>query len=1066
MKNILLVFLLFAGALNTNVYGQFVTIADANFAAFLQSRYPACMSGNQMDTTCTAITTARTVDCTARNLQSLQGIEYFDSIDTLICSNNLGLTDLENLPSRLKYLKAVSTGVVNITQLPVSLTYLNLDINYSLISIAALPPNLKIATMQSCRVIESWPALPSGMTSFSCGGNLNMTSPNLGALPSTLTFLKCFYVNMTALPAFPQGMRTIEINYTYITTFPTIPSTVTKVTISSCNSLTVLPIIPSNVTFLIWNFNTAISSLPVLPNTLRRLECSGNNFTVLPSLPTSLTFLSCDRNQLTSLPPLPSGLDYLNCSENLLTSLPPLPNNSSFYFLICDKNNLTTLPTLPSELGSLWCLDNNLTSLPTLPASLVQVNCKNNNLTSLPDLPPSMFELTVINNPLSCLPALTTITNLYFDSTFVTCLPNYGNVTNSTPPLASLPLCSAGSSCPAQFNLAGQAYFDFNNNCIKESTDTAVKSAKVQLWKNGQLLEQAFTGSEGYYSFYVQNTFGDYVTTIDTTYLPFTSSCPDTGYYASTISTTDSIFDGLDFALKCRQSFDVGTFDVLRSLGWFRPGSTHAISLLSGDVAQLYGASCTDIAGQVKVVVDGPANITSFTGLAPSATNGDTVIWDITDFSTVSITNSFTFDIQIDTLAQSGEAVCFEVSVSPTTGDINPLNNYYVHCFEIVNSYDPNNKEVYPFSYIDTTQEWLDYTINFQNTGNAPALNVRLEDTLSNNVDWGSMQLLSYSHDNYTQVLAGGIVKFYFPNINLPDSLSDEAGSKGFVRFRVKLKENLPLGTTIENTAYIYFDFNAPIITNTTVNTLALPLAKPTVTASVFEGCVGDTILLQSAANASYTYTWLLNGNSIASSNTSSYKAVQSGSYRVRVTDGMFTEVSEEVLITINDLPVVTLTFPANPFCKNTQPADLLTYGSPAGGVFAGTGVVGSSLDVSTTGTTAITYTYTDNNGCTGNSQASALIDECIGIGEVDAIAFSIYPNPSNGNFTLNVDANVGTINYKIIDVLGKIIDSQTLQTNGGPQSFTINNEAVYSGIYYFQLQTTKGTYTKRLVIK
>lgn len=1066
MKNILLAFLLFSGALNPKVYGQFVTISDANFAAFLQSRYPACMIGNQMDTTCTAITTARTVDCTARNLQSLQGIEYFDNIDTLICSNNLGLTDLENLPSRLKYLKAVGTGVVNITQLPVSLTYLNLDFNYSLISIAALPPNLKIATIQSCRVIESWPAIPSAVTSFSCGGNLNMTNPNLGALPSTLTFLKCFYVNMTALPAFPQGLKTFEVNYTYVTEIPTIPNSVTKATISSCNSLTVLPTIPSSMITLEWNFNTAISSLPVLPSTLRTLVCSGNNYTTLPSLPSGLKRLTCDRNLLTSLPPMPSGLDFLWCNDNLLTSLPPLPNNPSFSTILCQNNNLTSLPTLPSSLSTLWCADNNLTSLPTLPASLNQLNCTNNNITSLPDLPPDMYELIVTNNPLTCLPALTKITTLNFDSTNVTCLPNYGTITNSTPSLSSLPLCTPGGSCPVYYNIAGQTYFDFDTDCVKNNQDTATRSMKVQLWQNGQLLQQAFTGKGGLYSFDAFNTYGDYVTTIDSTYLPFTISCPDTGYYTSTISNTDSIYSDVDFALKCRTGFDIGTEDVLRSIGWFRPGSAHSINLLTGDIAQLYGVSCTSIPGQVKMLMDGPASITSFNGLTPTYTNGDTVVWDITDFSTVNIASSFSFDIVIDSLAQSNDAVCFSIYVSPISGDVNPQNNSYVHCFEVVNSYDPNNKEVYPFSYIDTTQEWLTYTVNFQNTGNAPALNVRIEDTLSNNVDWSSIQLLNYSHDNYTQTFAGGIVKFNFPNINLPDSISDPTGSQGFIRYKVRLKENLPIGTTIENTAYIYFDYNPPIITNTTVNTIALPLPKPATTANNTAACMGDSILLQTAPNPAYTYTWLRNGVSLPNSNFSNWYAVQSGNYKVRVTDGTVSETSEPVAITFNSLPTVSLTFPGTVFCQDAQLVDLSNYASPAGGTFMGQNVTGNSIDVSNVGAYSVAYEYTDNNGCSDSKQAVVQVDACSGIDEKQIIKFAIYPNPNNGEFVLKLDMAIsGAVNYTISNMLGVVIERGTLETDGGSDSYLLNLDAA-AGVYYFQLQTIFGNYVERVIIE
>ena len=52
----------------------------------------------------------------------------------------------------------------------------------------------------------------------------------------------------------------------------------------------------------------------------------------------------------------------------------------------------------------------------------------------------------------------------------------------------------------------------------------------------------------------------------------------------------------------------------------------------------------------------------------------------------------------------------------------------------------------------------------------------------------------------------------------LPDSTTDYEGSIGYFQYRIKPLPNLPLGTQIENTAYIYFDYNTPIVTNTTQN--------------------------------------------------------------------------------------------------------------------------------------------------------------------------------------------------------------------------------------------------------
>lgn len=61
----------------------------------------------------------------------------------------------------------------------------------------------------------------------------------------------------------------------------------------------------------------------------------------------------------------------------------------------------------------------------------------------------------------------------------------------------------------------------------------------------------------------------------------------------------------------------------------------------------------------------------------------------------------------------------------------------------------------------------------------------------------------------------GVVLKFRFPDIMLPDSDISEPASHGFIQFSVSQKADNPLGTVIENTAGIYFDFNEPVITNT-----------------------------------------------------------------------------------------------------------------------------------------------------------------------------------------------------------------------------------------------------------
>jgi hypothetical protein len=60
----------------------------------------------------------------------------------------------------------------------------------------------------------------------------------------------------------------------------------------------------------------------------------------------------------------------------------------------------------------------------------------------------------------------------------------------------------------------------------------------------------------------------------------------------------------------------------------------------------------------------------------------------------------------------------------------------------------------------------------------------------------------------------------------------NEPLSHGFIRYRIKPNSNLVLNDQIRNSAAIYFDFNAPVITNTAITTVLLPTAVAQITAS------------------------------------------------------------------------------------------------------------------------------------------------------------------------------------------------------------------------------------------
>ncbi|MBK9048042.1 MAG: DUF11 domain-containing protein [Bacteroidetes bacterium] len=124
-------------------------------------------------------------------------------------------------------------------------------------------------------------------------------------------------------------------------------------------------------------------------------------------------------------------------------------------------------------------------------------------------------------------------------------------------------------------------------------------------------------------------------------------------------------------------------------------------------------------------------------------------------------------------------------------------------------AFDPNDKSVTPpgilaenFTLMGDT---LEYLIRFQNTGNDTAFNVVILDTLDNNLNFSTFELLDASHSLQTEIKNDGAIKFSFLNILLVDSVANEPESHGYIRYRIRGNSGLADSTEINNTAYIYF---------------------------------------------------------------------------------------------------------------------------------------------------------------------------------------------------------------------------------------------------------------------
>lgn len=150
----------------------------------------------------------------------------------------------------------------------------------------------------------------------------------------------------------------------------------------------------------------------------------------------------------------------------------------------------------------------------------------------------------------------------------------------------------------------------------------------------------------------------------------------------------------------------------------------------------------------------------------------------------------------------------------------NNANNTTTETLTITGSYDPNDKQARTSTRLSETDyllgqdEWVDYTIRFQNTGTDTAFTVVVTDTLSEHLDLRTLDILGSSHEMTPEIRNGNVLVFLFDRILLPDSNVNEAASHGYIAFRIRPIEQP--GVMITNAADIYFDFNEPVRTNTT----------------------------------------------------------------------------------------------------------------------------------------------------------------------------------------------------------------------------------------------------------
>ncbi len=354
--------------------------------------------------------------------------------------------------------------------------------------------------------------------------------------------------------------------------------------------------------------------------------------------------------------------------------------------------------------------------------------------------------------------------------------------------------------------VSGQVFIDHDQDCVRDANDPTLGYRLIE-FTPGPFY--AITENNGTYS--VNLTNGNYTMEVDGTGAELYPICPAVQPIPVVVSGTNLVVNVSDSSLV---PLDLAT---TITAGPARPGFVHTawmrVRNISGQTSETVTATL-EFDPQMSFISATPA---------PASVSGNTVTWTLpalTGFDQLNASVQLQVPPDVGLL---GMPYAHLASATQALPEASMLNNTATWNGVFTGSYDPNDKLVRTSSgtsetsYFLNEDEWLEYTIRFQNTGNDTAFTVVVRDVLPTTLDMGTFAQGIASHPFSVSFKPGRVVEWRFANILLPDSNVNEPLSHGQVSFRIRPVDPLLPGTEIINSASIYFDFNPPVITEPSV---------------------------------------------------------------------------------------------------------------------------------------------------------------------------------------------------------------------------------------------------------
>jgi hypothetical protein len=182
--------------------------------------------------------------------------------------------------------------------------------------------------------------------------------------------------------------------------------------------------------------------------------------------------------------------------------------------------------------------------------------------------------------------------------------------------------------------------------------------------------------------------------------------------------------------------------------------------------------------------------------------------------------------------------------------------------------------------------------------------------------------------------------------------------------------------------------------------------------------------------------------------------------------EGLF---SNGLLVTIHPNPVVNLG-PDVIVCASQTV--ILNAGISGATYLWSTGATSQWISIDSTGygigTHTFSVTVTNSNGCSGSDAVNVTFDPCVDIAENEQeVQLEIYPNPNQGQFTVNIDGMLGQgATLQVLNLLGAQVYEYKQLAPEQAQTIRIELEQVPAGFYLLRLLHHDKMLIRKVVIQ